>query len=67
MARPYVRRPVTLLIAVPVASVIGMLVLGVVVLVVIVAIRLDLGDTFVPDWGGRKGKRRRAALPDNPH
>jgi len=63
LARPHVSRPVTLFIAVPVAAVAGMAVLGVLALVVAVLLSA-LGDQLVPDIdlggsGGRKRARRR--------
>jgi uncharacterized membrane protein len=65
LARPYVSRPVTLFIAVPVAAVAGMVVLGALALVVAVLLSA-LGNQLVPDvdlggggGGGRKRARRR--------
>lgn len=63
LARPYVSRPVTLFIAVPVAAVAGMAVLGVLALVVALLISA-LGDLLAPDFdfGDRRkkaGSRRR--------
>jgi hypothetical protein len=58
MARPYVSRPATLFIAVPVAAVAGMLLIGVLALVVAVVIStLDSWD--LPDFGDRDGRRGR--------
>ena len=63
LARPYVSRPVTLFIAVPVAAVAGMAVLGVLALAVALLISA-LGDLPAPDFdfGDRRkkaGSRRR--------
>ncbi len=62
MARPYVNRPATLFIAVPVAAVAGMLILGVVALLIAAAItlaeNLDLSDTPDVIDGAHKGARR---------
>lgn len=62
MARPYATRPMTLFVAVPVAAVAGMLVLGVLAFIVAVLIAAlansDLG--FGLDFGG---DRRRAKRP----
>jgi hypothetical protein len=66
LARPHVSRPVTLFIAIPVAAVAGMVVLGVLALVVAFLISA-LGDLLAPDvdlsssggGGGRKRARRR--------
>ena len=58
MARPYVSRPTTLLIAVPIAAVAGMLVLGVLALVVgalLSAVANNGGSGFF----GFPGRRRR--------
>ena len=73
MARPYVRRPVTLLVAVPLAAVAGMLVLGVIALIAAMAIAaaenfdlsgasdaLDLADR---SHRGVKRLRRRFGQP----
>ena len=62
MARPYVARPVTLFVAVPVAAVAGMLVLGVLAFAVALLIAaLANGDLdFGLDLGG---DRRRAKRP----
>ena len=66
LARPHVSRPVTLFIAVPVAAVAGMAVLGVLALVVAFVI-IALGDLLAPDvgmggygGGGRRRRRRRS-------
>ena len=60
MARPYVSRPTTLLIAVPIAAVAGMLVLGVLALVVgalLSALANNGGGGFsVPGRGRRKDR-----------
>jgi hypothetical protein len=65
MARPYLTRPVTLFVAVPIAAVAGMLLLGVLVLVIAVLVSaLASGD--IPDVGGsgrRNGTRRRGGRP----
>ena len=64
LARPHVSRPVTLFIAVPVAAVAGMAVLGVLALVVAFMFSA-LGDLLAPDAGlsstgsGRKRARKR--------
>ena len=57
MARPYVTRPVMLFVAVPIAAVAGMLLLGVLVLV-IAALVGSLESFDLPDFGGRKRRRR---------
>jgi hypothetical protein len=58
LARPYVSRPVTLVVAVPVAAVAGMAVLGVLALVV-AALFSSLGD-LAPDLDiGQRRKRAR--------
>ena len=61
LARPYVSRPVTLFIAVPVAAVAGMAVLGALALVVAV-LSGALGDQLAPGVypGGGRGGRKRA-------
>jgi uncharacterized membrane protein len=60
LARPHVSRPVTLFIAVPVAAVAGMVVLGVLALVVAFLVSA-LGDLAAPDidLGGRRKRARR--------
>lgn len=62
LARPHVSRPVTLFIAVPVAAVAGMVVLGALAMVVAVLI-IGLHDLLEPDvdmgGGGGGGRRRR--------
>lgn len=58
LARPYVSRPRTLFLAVPVAAVAGMAVLGVLALVVAVLIAA-LADLPAPDIGVGGGRRRR--------
>jgi len=61
MARPYVARPMTLFVAVPVAAVAGMLVLGVLAFIAVLLIVLaDGGLDFGLDFGG---DRRRAKRP----
>ncbi|MBO0832155.1 MAG: hypothetical protein J2P28_19040 [Actinobacteria bacterium] len=69
MARPYVTRPVTLFIAVPIAAVAGMLVLGVlaIVLTALLVLLSDIGDVggwgpggdFGGGWGPRRDRSRR--------
>jgi hypothetical protein len=64
MARPYVSRPVTLFVAVPVAAVAGMLVLGVLAFIAALLIAaLDNGTFDVPgldfSCDGRRAKRQR--------
>lgn len=51
MARPYVSRPVMLFVAVPVAAVAGMLVLGALVLVVAVVVALFVNTQGDVDFG----------------
>ena len=69
MARPYVRNPVTLLVAVPLAAVAGMALLGVLAIIVALIIMLASadGNFDVPAWSGgsssRKRKARRAPPP----
>ena len=58
MARPYVTRPVTLFVAVPLAAVAGMLLLGVLALVIAALVNTVGIDPF-PDVGGRKRRRDR--------
>jgi hypothetical protein len=62
MARPYISRPAALFVAVPIAAVAGLLVLGVLTLVLTALFALlengDLGlDSFLPDGGTRKRRR----------
>jgi hypothetical protein len=63
MARPYVSRPVRLFVAVPVAAVAGMLVLGVLAFIAALLIAALLNDFDIPglDFGGdgRRAKRQR--------
>lgn len=62
MARPFVSRPALLFIAIPIAAVAGLLVVGVLAFVVSLLIgSLELGDIFDLDAGDglRGGKRRR--------
>jgi hypothetical protein len=62
MTRPYVSRPATLFIAVPIAAVAGMLVLGVLAIIAALLIAaLENGDFFGFDLGGlgRREKRPR--------
>ena len=58
MARPYVTRPGTLFVAVPLAAVAGMLLLGVLALVIAALVNAADIDPF-PDVGGRKRRRDR--------
>lgn len=61
MARPYVSRPATLFVAVPVAAVAGVLVLGALAFIVALLIAaLENGDLPDLDFGG---DRRRAKRP----
>ena len=66
LARPHVSRPAMLLIAVPVAAVAGMVVLGVLALVVALLFSA-LGDLLAPDVdpGGRRKKARRQGDGDS--
>ena len=67
LARPFVRRPSTLLVAVPLAALAGLAVFGVVALVIalVVAVTASAGDAdwsavadFVPDdWPTRRRRR----------
>lgn len=64
MARPYVSRPVTLFVAVPLAAVAGLLVLGALALIValVIAAFTSDGGFDIPglDFGsGGEGRRRR--------
>lgn len=64
MARPYLSRPVMLFVAVPIAAVVGMLVLGVLVLVVAIVLvaaanDVDMPFTFGRGRGGSARSRRR--------
>jgi hypothetical protein len=70
MARPYVSRPVTLFVAVPLAAVAGLLVLGALALIVALAIAAFTSDGFdFPGWdfssgsGGDGRRRRRRGQP----
>ena len=56
LARPYVSRPATLFIAVPVAAVAGMVVLG--ALALIVAVLVPVADWLTPTVGPRRHRRR---------
>lgn len=60
MARPYVSRPATLLIAVPLAAVAGMLLLGVLALAVSALFSVLAGNASVGYSGGedRRGRRK---------
>ena len=66
LARPHVSRPVTLFIAVPVAAVAGMAVLGVLALVVAL-IFSALGDLVAPDagLGSASSGRKRSRKPED--
>jgi len=59
MARPYVSRPVTLFVAVPLAAVVGMLVLGILALIVALVIAAIANNVGVPvgDFGGSNSNR----------
>src|SRR5216683_1303334 len=65
MARPYVSRPVTLFVAVPLAAVAGMLVLGVLAFIVaLVVAALENGDLdFGLDFSGDRGRPKRPRQP----
>lgn len=60
MARPYVRNPLTLLVAVPAAAVAGMLLLGILAVVValIVVLAGTNSDINIGSSGGTKAKRK---------
>jgi hypothetical protein len=60
LARPRVSRPATLFIAVPVAALAGLAVLGVLALVVAFLFSA-LGDQYVPDTVPAGGRRRKKA------
>jgi NhaP-type Na+/H+ or K+/H+ antiporter len=62
MARPFVRRRATLLVAVPVAALLGVFVLGVVALLIaaLVAGWLDFLEIFDAPSGGRRRRRNQA-------
>ena len=60
MARPYLTRPVALFVAVPVAAVAGLLVLGVLALAVAVLIAaLDSNFDVGLDFGDGRGRPKR--------
>ena len=61
MARPFVRRPITAFIAVPLAAAVGMLVLGFVALLVAVIVAGGGWLDIVSDWpfDGERRKRRK--------
>jgi hypothetical protein len=61
MARPYISSPAGLFIAVPIAAVAGMLVLGVLVVILWVLFLLAENDADLPffDFGGSRRRRRR--------
>lgn len=59
MARPYVSRPTTLLVAVPIAAVVGMLVLGVLALVIAALIGAFANNTGGGIGGGGSRRDRR--------
>jgi hypothetical protein len=65
MARPYVTRPVTLFVAVPLAAVAGMLVLGVLAFIVALLVAaLENGDHgFGLDIGGDRRRLKRPRRP----
>lgn len=66
MARPYVSRPVMLFVAVPVAAVAGLLLLGVLAFIAALVIAgLESGDFDVPglDLGGGRRRARRPRQP----
>ncbi len=60
IARPYVRRPVLLLVAIPLAGAVGMLLLGAFALLLVFAI--DVGD--FPDLSKTKKTDRDESRPD---
>ncbi|MDQ6784021.1 MAG: hypothetical protein M3063_11375 [Actinomycetota bacterium] len=60
IARPYVRRPVLLLAVVPLAGIVGMLLLGVFALLLVF-----LTDVGGPDVGGGSDKRRRDSAKED--
>lgn len=63
LARPYAKRRLTLLLAVPVAAVCGALVLGVAALIIGLLVLLIWNDVDIPSFGGGGGgssKKRRA-------
>jgi hypothetical protein len=73
MARPFVRRKSTLLIAVPLAAILGIVVLGAAVLLVVALIALaasPAGDALeVADFwptGGKAKKREAEESPPSP-
>jgi hypothetical protein len=59
MARPYVTNTATLLLAVPVAAVVGLLVLGVLALIVALIVFLASMNADLPSGGGGAGKAKR--------
>jgi len=59
MARPFVRRPLTLFLAVPVAAAAGMLVLGFVALLVAFAVAAGDWLDILSDWPFDGGRRKR--------
>ena len=65
MARPYVMRPVTLFVAVPLAAVAGMLVLGVLAFIVALLVAaLENGDLgFGLDVSGDRRRLKRPRRP----
>jgi hypothetical protein len=65
MARPFVSRAVTLFVAVPIAAVAGMLVLGVLAFLLALLIAAVSSDLDVPglDFGDGGGRRRRRQSP----
>lgn len=63
MARPYISHPATLFVAVPIAAVAGMLVLGVLALVV-AALFSTLANGAGGGFGGSSGGKRRSSRQD---
>lgn len=60
MARPYVARPMMLFVAVPVAAVAGMLVVGALAIIVALLIAAVANGSIdlTPDFGGRRRAKR---------
>jgi hypothetical protein len=63
MARPFVQRPLTLFLAVPVAAVAGMLVLGFVALLIAIAVAVGDWLDILSDWPFDGGRTRRKDQP----
>ena len=59
MARPYVTNPATLLVAVPVAAVVGLLLLGVLAIIVALIVFLATMNVDLPGGSGGSGKAKR--------